>query len=202
MIKFFQVKHSSASLFSYLKSHTDTEERIRLCDAILSVFTDHLYDVRVIVPLFSFLDHLLGSSVVRDVLDAPDARFPSELLRLAKLEVSKSKDFKKLVYNMDVFCQLVQVKGEISRKALCQMTIFLCKRLKAVRKAAATKLYESLLIYGDVSWVPDENLDEAMTILSETEWEQDVNQIRPIRNKLCELMNVPVPTLLARPEEN
>lgn len=191
-------------MFSYLKSLTDVEERIRLCDAILCVFSDHLYDARVIVPLFSFLDHLLGSSVVRDVLDAHDARFSSELLRLAKLEVSKSKDFKKLVNNMDVFCQLVQVKGDISRRALCQMTVFLCRRLKAVRKAAATKLYESLLIYGDVSWVPDENLDEAMTLLSETEWEQDVNQIRPIRNKLCELMNVPVPTLvtLPSPEEN
>lgn len=103
------MKHSSSSLFSYLKALPDSGERLRICDTILTIFEEHLYDSRVIVPLFGFLDRLLGSSVVRDVLDADDSRFPAELMRLAKLEVSKTKDYRKLVSNIDVFCQLVQV---------------------------------------------------------------------------------------------
>lgn len=54
-------------------------------------------------------------------------------------------------------------------------------------------MYESLLIFGDNSRIPKENINEIMSILSETNWEEPVDTIRPIRNKLCNLMNIRVP---------
>jgi hypothetical protein len=49
------------------------------------------------------------------------------------------------------------------------------------------------MLYGEDSVIPAENLDEVMTILSDTNWEQDVDIVKPARNKLCNLMGVPIP---------
>jgi len=38
-----------------------------------------------------------------------------------------------------------------------------------------------------------------MELLSETKWDSGVAELRPVRNKICELAGVPVPTV-ARPE--
>jgi hypothetical protein len=53
------------------------------------------------------------------------------------------------------------------------------------------------MLYGEDSVIPAENLDEVMTILSETNWEQDVVTVRPTRNKLCNLMGIPVPKMVS-----
>ena len=49
------------------------------------------------------------------------------------------------------------------------------------------------MLYGEESVIPAENLDEVMAILSDTNWEQDVNTVKLTRNKICNLMGVPVP---------
>ena len=49
------------------------------------------------------------------------------------------------------------------------------------------------MLYGEESVIPAENLDEVMTVLGETNWEKAVDVVKPTRNKLCELMGVPVP---------
>lgn len=82
------------------------------------------------------------------------------------------------------------------------MSVFLCHSLKAVRKGASSKLYECLLLYGDCSSIPEENLDQVMTVLSDTNWEMEQQEVRAIRNKLCELMNVPVPVLVKKAPES
>jgi hypothetical protein len=53
------------------------------------------------------------------------------------------------------------------------------------------------MLYGEDSVIPAENLDEVMTILSETNWEQDVVTVRPTRNKLCNLMGIRVPKMVS-----
>lgn len=63
----------------------------------------------MIVPLFTFLDRLLGSGVIRHLLEDENNKFAEELLRLAKIEITKIKDYRKLVNSMDLFCQLAQV---------------------------------------------------------------------------------------------
>jgi len=88
---------------------------------------------------------------------------------------------------------LLQVNGEVSKRSLVQLCIFLCNRFLWVRKTTAGKLYEALLLYGEDSVIPTGNLDEVMSILSDTDWEQDVDIVKPTRNKLCNLMGVPIP---------
>jgi hypothetical protein len=58
------------------------------------------------------------------------------------------------------------------------------------------------LLYGDCSVIPAEKLDEVMTILNNTNWEQDVDIVKPTRNKICDLMGVPVPKTVSKAAAN
>jgi tubulin-specific chaperone D len=73
------------------------------------------------------------------------------------------------------------------------MGIFLGLTHVHIRKSAALKFYESMLLYGDTTDVPEENLDEISNILMETDWTQPLNEVRPIRNQLCDLLGVKAP---------
>ena len=46
----------------------------------------------------------------------------------------------------------------------------------------------------------EENLDEVMNLLSETNWiETSIDELRGIRNKICELSGVPAPAIKKQP---
>lgn len=79
--------------------------------------------------------------------------------------------------------------------SLVQLSILLCHRHTYIRKQTSARLYEALLVYGESSSIPIENLDDVMTLLSDTNWEESVETVRPIRNRLCELMGVRVPIM-------
>ena len=93
-----------------MKSIEDRKELDRILNSIIDIFNTYLYNIRVILPLFIFLDRLLGSGVIREVLEDNKSKFAEELYRLTKLEIARIRDYKKLVNSMDLFCQLVQVK--------------------------------------------------------------------------------------------
>lgn len=76
---------------------------------------------------------------------------------------------------------------------LVQLSILLCHRQTYVRKSTSTRLYESLLVYGENSIIPPENLDEIMNLLGNTNWEDPVDVVKPVRNDLCSLMKIRVP---------
>lgn len=85
------------------------------------------------------------------------------------------------------------MRNEACQSALVQLSILLCHRQPYIRKSTASVLYESLLIYGDTAVFNTENLDEAMLLLSSTNWEEPVDVLKPIRNQLCNLIGIRVP---------
>jgi hypothetical protein len=66
-----------------------------------------------------------------------------------------------------------------------------------IRKSAALKLYEAMLLYGDTTDVSEENLEELLNTLMDTDWTLPLNEVRPIRNHVCDLMNVKPPVTVA-----
>lgn len=78
------------------------------------------------------------------------------------------------------------------------MGIFLGLTHVHIRKSAALKLYEAMLLYGDTTDVPEENLEEILNTLMDTDWSQPLNEVRPIRNHLCDLLNVKFPVSAAQ----
>lgn len=62
-----------------------------------------------------------------------------------------------------------------------------------IRKTTAIKLYEALIIHGDTCYIPQDNLDTILELLSETDWGQPLPEVRPVRNQLCELLGIKPP---------
>ena len=116
-----------------------------------------------------------------------------------KTEISKCGDPNKLMLSADVLCGLLgSVDKQAVKKCLVQMSIFLCHKFPRIRKVTASKLFEALMTFGDREVIPEVNLEEVNTILSDTDWDQPLETLRPIRNELCGLMNVPAPTILKK----
>ena len=51
----------------------------------------------------------------------------------------------------------------------------------------------------DKDIVPEENLEEVNSVLSDTNWDApNVEELRPVRNRLCELMGIPAPAVVKK----
>lgn len=195
------VRNSSHSLFTELRD-MDPAEVEAFTAQLLAVFRSHQKVDRVTMPLFKFLDQLLTSGCLDPVMDAPASSFPSQLFALCKAEISRSGDPNKLMSAGDVFCQLLQAADTATvHRCLTQLAILLCHRFPRVRKATAEKLYEALLTFGEAEVVPEEHLEQVMELLSDTKWEGAVEEVRPLRNRICELAGVPTPTTAPKPDK-
>lgn len=136
------------------------------------------------------LSHFTGAldSILLDV----NNDFAEDIYTLLNIEIKGHKKLYKLVSSISVFCHLLQVQ-RLSKKVLSKLSIFLGLTHVHIRKTAATKLYEALLIHGDACGIKEENMDAILNLLTETDWGLPLYQIRPIRNELCVLMSIKVP---------
>ena len=75
------VKASTAAMFSVLDS-MDRGLLDKVCDAILTVFAENQKNDRVTSPLLKFLDQLLTSGHLDEILEDEKAAFPMDLLTL------------------------------------------------------------------------------------------------------------------------
>ncbi|CAD6999638.1 tubulin-specific chaperone D [Ceratitis capitata] len=184
------IKYSSAALFEFLRTHPS--EVPRLCKEIVSNFQENLMKERVTYPMLNFLDILISSGTINVVLLDETNTFGEDIYRLLNLETKGHKKLYKLVSSISVYCQLVQVP-HLYKRILSKMSIFLGLTHVHVRKTSATKLYEALALHGDTCDIPEENMDEILNLLSETDWGSPLITVRPIRNQLCELMGIKPP---------
>ncbi|XP_043260310.1 tubulin-specific chaperone D [Colletes gigas] len=188
------VKHSSVSLFSYLQE-IDEQGLTNLCYKILNIFEESHKNERMITSMLAFLDRLLSSGCIQIVLDDSKNGVSEKILMLLKHEIKNTSNTKLLIISINVFCQLLQVRGPVAKRAFCQLSIFLCHKYKCIRKVAATKTYEALTLYGEEIDLPEQDLVKILTELNVTDWERSVSELRPIRNRLCDLMGVSTPIL-------
>lgn len=74
--------------------------------------------------------------------------------------------------------------------------VVLCNRMPSVRIYIADALHVSLLTYGDNLFGDDDadKYEQCLTLLQNTQWSvKPVAELKPIRNQLCALLNVPEP---------
>lgn len=192
------VKHASASLFDEMRN-MKREELDMFSKGVINVFTQNQKNDRVTVPLLKFLDQIFSSGFMDVIFEDESSSFPMDLLNVVKVEISKCGEPNKLMLSCEVLCALLQSADQQTvKKCLVQLSIFLCHKFPRIRKVTSNKLFEALLTYSDKEIIPEENLDEVNTILSDTDWDQSLETLRPIRNNLCELMNVPAPTIIKK----
>lgn len=98
---------------------------------------------------------------------------------------------------MDFFCDMLQFEDNASgvrERTMQQLMIMLCHQYPRIRKTTAQGLYEALLNYPDMFESEAAN-EECIAILGDTDWDQSIEKVREIRNRLCELTNTPKPVL-------
>ncbi|KAL4240380.1 hypothetical protein ACF0H5_001170 [Mactra antiquata] len=191
------VKHSSTQLQSYLRNMCkDVDELTKITSTLTEIFHDYHKVDRVSIPMLKMLDQLISIGCFDSLLEHESHPFPLDVYSFVKSEIQKCGDPQKLLCGADVLCGLLQCPGEVRRKCLISLSIYLCHRFPRIRKLTANKLYEVFVTYDDIA--PVENLDEIMTILSETLWDNDIEDIKPIRNTLCNLLDIPVPTTVKK----
>ena len=148
------VRNSSESMFTQLRRMSD-QQIAAFTNSILTVFKNNQKVDRVTVPLFKFLEQLLTSSCLENILEDPDNQFSFSLFSLCKTEISKCGDPNKIMSSADVFCQLLQAADvNTVKKCLVQLAIFLCHKFPRVRKSTAEKMYEAILTFSDRTIVP------------------------------------------------
>ncbi|NXB05915.1 TBCD protein, partial [Cnemophilus loriae] len=191
------LRYSAQSLFDYMKKiQSDPSALESFCETLLKVFEDNLRNDRVSVPLLTMLDQMLANGCFDMFTEQENHPFPVKLFTLCKEEIKRSKDIRKLRSSIGVFCGLIQFQGDMREKVFFQLFLLLCHPFPIIRKTTASQVYEMLLTYGDV--VEPAVMDQAMAILSDTNWEAELPVVRERRNCLCDLMKVPRPQLVPK----
>lgn len=101
------MKYSSESLIDFLRKHPDQQTRI--CNVVIDIFNKNTLNERISYPLLNFLNIIIGSGIIDDIVLDPSSAFSSEVFRLTKFEIKGHKKLYKLVSSINVFCQLIQV---------------------------------------------------------------------------------------------
>ncbi|KAJ3601262.1 hypothetical protein NHX12_032235, partial [Muraenolepis orangiensis] len=197
------VRFSSQSLFDQLKGiQQDSTALGHFGDTLLKIFKDYHRHDRVSIPLLKMLDMMLSTNCFEVFTMQEDHPFCLKLFALCKEEIKKSTNVPKIRCAIAVFCGLVQFQGPVRKTVLSQLLLMLGHSMCSVRKTTAGQMYEMLLTYEDV--VDEEVLDEAMNLLSDTNWENDLATVRTHRNQISDLFGVAKPQLTAKsslPEE-
>ncbi|KAF4797301.1 tubulin-specific chaperone d [Turdus rufiventris] len=191
------LRYSAQSLFDYMKKiQSDPSALESFCETLLKVFEDNLRNDRVSVPLLTMLDQMLANGCFDTFTEQENHPFPLKLFLLCKEEIKRSKDIRKLRSSIGVFCGLIQFQGDMREKVFFQLFLLLCHPFPVIRKTTASQVYEMLLTYSDV--VEPVVLEQAMAILSDTNWEAELPVVRERRNCLCDLLRVPRPQLVPK----
>ncbi|NWS87721.1 TBCD protein, partial [Toxostoma redivivum] len=191
------LRYSAQSLFDYMKKiQSDPSALGSFCETLLKVFEDNLRNDRVSVPLLTMLDQMLANGCFDMFTEQENHPFPVKLFTLCKEEIKRSKDIRKLRSSIGVFCGLIQFQGDMREKVFFQLFLLLCHPFPIIRKTTASQVYEMLLTYSDVGDAAI--VEQAMAILSDTNWEAELPVVRERRNCLCDLLKVPRPQLVPK----
>lgn len=175
---------------TYLSSNQSDEQFLqRICDELLSILKNNIQNDRLVVPFLKMVSHLLLSGIS---FPEQENDFHNQLLKLVWESSCKSKDPQKLIVAVDLFCNLLQFSETCRKYSLNKLVIFLCHRMPRVRKVTANKLYEAFIMY-DV--LPEDVADEVSDILTETDWNKAIDELRPIRNSMCRRMGLEPPKI-------
>lgn len=148
-------------------------------------------DPLVMSSTFQFISELLSSSTNSSILlaDDPSAEFPEAIFALMNDLIAHSK---KHLNSIPAYCALM-LAPRICKRVLSKLVMYLGMLCVNIRRETALKMYETLLVYGDQTCIPEDNLDEVLACLSEEKWDGELEEARRIRNQLCVLMGIKPP---------
>ncbi|THD25262.1 Tubulin-specific chaperone D [Fasciola hepatica] len=184
---------STEALTAYLLTHEADHKFItEFISTVNQISARFASDERVIVPLFRFVDFLLNDPVIAGAVNG-ESPILINLIDNTWNETKRSADVHRIKAAINVFGGMLQFEGSARKRSASLMMILMAHKYPVIRKSAATKLYECLVMF---DLVEPEVMDQVTTLLTETIWESELDEIRPIRNTICEMLGVPVPRII------
>lgn len=182
-----------SSLLLYLDSLNDNKMDVmkRICTTLLQIFKDHASISRVTLPVMNTFDRLLSSGKFDAIVGDPETEYAEHLFELVKQEISKCSDMNKIISGTAVLCDLVVCAAHYRLQILSYLSIMLCHRYPRIRRDVASKLFTAVVSFDGI--VSEESLDEITVLLTETDWGDSVEIVRPIRNQLCDHLKISRP---------
>lgn len=179
-----------------------TEDFKECIEILLHLCKNHLKNDRLATSLIKTVDLVVQNDLLCEE-HITQAHIPVEFLNLFMENVRVTRDMTKLHAYVDVFCDLLQFEEDrIRERSMIQLMVLLCHQYPRVRKSTASKLFEALINYTDEIFEREEDYDECVQLLTDTLWDQAVVNIRPIRNRICDLTKTPKPVLVDKTKQN
>ncbi|KAG9297370.1 hypothetical protein G9A89_009454 [Geosiphon pyriformis] len=191
--------------------------------SLFQIFRLYERNDRVMLPLLEVTDLLFEAGILQKVAatsidadssNADDRVFSfQELFDRTRKECQKSRDIRKISACIRIFCGFVSLGSPYRNKALFQLLGYLVHPYPKIRRFTAEQLYMTLIAES----VDDEienfdemgNHSEAMQvseaatnlkmqvedILTNTNWDEPISNLRLIRDQLYPLLGVPPPVV-------
>ncbi|KAI9025982.1 tubulin folding cofactor D C terminal-domain-containing protein [Phycomyces nitens] len=192
------VRHSSACLIEYMNSlpiekdgQNDGATLQDISMTLLAIFAKNEKYDRITIPLLDVIGLLYESGTLPKLADET---IHSKILAYTRRETFRCKNIKKLVSAIKVYLGLVLLQNTVVKtKALQQLLSYLVHAFPRIRTEAADQLYTFISLLD-----PDEITDgiqEAEEIITTTDWSGPVTEIKPVRDGLYGLFDIPKPVI-------
>ncbi|KAI8059095.1 tubulin folding cofactor D C terminal-domain-containing protein [Gongronella butleri] len=202
------VRHASASLLAYMEAAAQQQQGSALEDVLntfVAIFAAYDKQDRVTLPLMDVLGLVYESGLGARV-HASSSALHNKLFNCLRKETLRTRNVKKLLAAIKIYVGLIWLPGTqpVKTRSLQQLLAYLLHAYPRVRVEAADQLfgYLSLLDDGDINDETAIQLHpgafEAEELLETTDWATtDLTDLRPIRDQLYPLLDIPKPVLKA-----
>ena len=186
------IRAASSALLDQIKELSQDQLLLdKFSKSLVQVYKDCIKRPRLLIPFMKLTDSLLTNACFEEYTGVPGS-FSDQLFTLTHASTRKTKDVKRILASIDVFCGLLQFKGEVQTKVLSHLMELLChSSFPRVRKVCAEQLYLTIVTYEEL--VSEDVVDEVGQVLSETPWILTVGEVKKPRDRLCQLLKLPIP---------
>ncbi|KAF9953260.1 hypothetical protein BGZ70_000310 [Mortierella alpina] len=154
---------------------------------IMSIVEKYEGQDRVIVPLLEVLDMLFESGSMLMMEGEYDF---APMVRFVRRQTFKCKDVRKMSASIRTLCGLCSLGGKIKNAILLELLRLLLHPFPKIRRTTADSMYLMLNATADEPTPDSEKVGE---ILVNSDWNQSVAQLAPLRDQLYPLLGLEKP---------
>ncbi|PHT59125.1 Tubulin-folding cofactor D [Capsicum baccatum] len=177
-------KASLSALLEFLQStdeNVNGSKEYNLSNDILWVLQKYKKCDRVVEATLKTIENLFSKKIFLNM--AQTAVFCGGVLEALNIALKGSKNIKKLCVGIAILGYISSVPEHINIQAFSHLLTFLTHRFPKVRRAAADQVLLVLMQNGPP--VPEDKLEKAIEIVSETCWDGDIAEAKEKSLELC-----------------
>jgi hypothetical protein len=195
-----ELSNASQSLYSYLILHKTNNSFINLLfNDLEKIFSEkQSLQIRIIIPCLQACERLLSQSTFENYYAENPQEFLQHLMNLIHLFedilIKKLQIFNNnptlYLHFIKLYCSLLQFNNiELRNFILKLLTKFFLHNYPWVRRQAAQNLYDTCIMFHD-DLFHDQESEEVLSLLTETDWEQNLDDLTNIRQKLLDFFHI------------